>query len=322
MGLCAVKRTILVTGACGGLGRVTVRYLLDHGEQDVVGIDKRNWVLDLPRGLRFQRLDLRRGAAEDLLRTERPWGVVHLAFVSNQGIPRPQRHEVNVVATQRLLEGCARYGVSRVVVLSRATVYGARPENPSLITEEMPLKLAADYAELSDLVEFDHLCRSWLWEHRELGMTLLRPVHVVGPNIREGMFHRYFAREPVPRPLGFDPMVQLVHEDDVAQAITLALRSETRGIFNVVGPGQLPLSVLLREARRRSIPLPHPLVRAALRAAFACGLSSFPPEAVDFLLYACLADGSQIERQLGYRPSRTLRETVAAIVSQGPTIVA
>jgi UDP-glucose 4-epimerase len=317
-----VIRTIVVTGACGGLGRVTIRHLQAEGESDVLGIDKRNWVLDLPPGLRFQRLDLRRGAAEDLLRTERPWGVVHLAFVSNQGIPKPQRHEVNVVATQRLLEGCARYGVARVVVLSRATVYGARPENPSLISEDMPLKLAADYAELSDLVEFDHLCRSWMWEHRELAMTLLRPVHVVGPNIREGMLHRYLERQPVPRPLGFDPMIQLVHEDDVARAIVLALRGEARGIYNVVGPGQLPLSVLLREARRRSVTLPHPLLKGALRAAFAAGLSAFPPEAVDFLLYACLADGTRIQHDLGYAPARSLRDTVAAITSHSAPIVA
>lgn len=305
--------TILVTGACGGLGRVAIRHLLDSGLGTVLGIDKRNWVLDTPPGFRFARVDLRRGALEDLLRTERPWGLVHLAFVSNQGVPIEQRHEVNVQATQRLLDAAAKYGVQRIVVLSRAMVYGARPENPCLITEDMPLKLGAGYPELHDLVEFDHLCRSWMWEHRETTMAILRAAHVVGPNIREGMLHRLLQRRRVPVPMGFDPMVQLIHEDDVAAAIGLALGRGARGIFNLPGPGQLPLSALIRESGREALAVPHPALEAALGLAFSLRSSAFPPKAVDFLRFPCLVDGARATAELGYTPRRSLRETVAAI---------
>ena len=315
------RRTIVVTGVCGGLGRVLLRRLLREPEVDVVGVDKRNWVLDRPERFRFERADLRRSHAEDVIRTARPWGLVHLAFVSDQRISRGRRHDVNVVGTNKILDWARHHGAQRICALSRAAVYGARPDNPSLISEDMPLKLGASWTESADLVEYDHLCRSWMWEHRDVEMTVLRPVHLVGKNIREGLLHQLLARDPVPMALGFDPMIQLVHEDDVVEAITGALFGGARGIYNVPGPGQLPLSRLLDVLERRVLPVPHPLLSAADRLAFALGRSALSSEAIDFLRYSCLIDGRKIAEELGYRPAHGLRATIAAIPG-APSIVA
>ncbi len=307
------KRTVLITGVCGGVGRVLLRYLLEHTRHPIVGLDKRNWVLDRPDRFDFRRVDLRRGTAEDVIRTVKPWAVVHLAFVSDQSVGRDRRHEINVQGTQRILSWCLRYGVRKVVVLSRASVYGARPDNPSQITEDMPLRLGAAYSELNDLVEFDHLCRSWMWEHRGVEMVLLRPVNIVGPNIREGMLYRFLQGNPVLTALGFDPMMQLVHEEDVIQAIRLGLRPEARGIYNVVGAGALPLSALLRALGRRRVPVPHPLLRLADGMAFSVGLSKLPAHAIDFLRFGCVVDGQRIRDDLGYACAYDLHQTIAAV---------
>ena len=315
-------RTVVLTGVCGGLGRVVLRQLLEIEDLEVVGIDRRNWVLDRPPRFRFERVDLRRSQAEDVFRVARPWGIIHLAFVSDQGVSRAKRHEVNVVGTQKVLEWAARYDARRVVVLSRAAVYGARPDNPSLITEDMPLMLGASYTELSDLVEFDHMCRSWMWEHREVEMNLLRPVHLVGPNVREGMLYRYLVRDPVPTALGFNPLIQLIHEEDVALAIVMAIQASTRGIYNLPGPGQVPLSVLLHALGRRRVPVPHPALAAWDRLAFDLGLSKLPPHAIDFLKYPCLVDGEKIRRELGYAPRFDLGQTIRAIPTRTRSIVA
>ncbi len=307
------KQPVVITGVCGGVGRVLLRQLLAETKHPVVGLDKRNWVLDRPDRFDFRRVDLRRGGAEDVFRTVKPHAVVHLAFVSDQTVSRDRRHVINVQGTQRVLEWCLRYGVKKVVLLSRASVYGARPDNPSKISEDMPLKLGAAYAELSDLVEFDHLCRSWMWEHRKLEVVLLRPVHIVGPNIREGMLYRYLQGDPVLRALGFDPMMQLIHEEDVIQAIRLGLKRSARGIYNVAGAGELPLSAVLRALGRRAIPVPHPALALLDRAAFAVGLSKLPSHAVDFLRFGCVVDGSRIRDELGYEPRFDLRRTLDAI---------
>ena len=307
------KRPVLITGVCGGVGRVLLRHLLSKTRHPIVGLDRRNWVLDRPARFDFRQVDLRRGGAEDVIRTVKPWAVVHLAFVSDQTVSRDQRHEINVQGTQRVLSWCLRYGVRKVVVLSRAAVYGARPDNPSQISEDMPLKLGAAYSELSDLVEFDHLCRSWMWEHREVEVVLLRPVNIVGPNIREGMLYRFLQSDPVLTALGFDPMMQLVHEEDVIRAIGLALNPNARGIYNVPGPGALPLTALLRALGRRRLPVPHPLLLLASRLAFSTGRSKLPPHAVDFVRFGCVVDGQRIRSELGYESAHDLSRTIAGI---------
>jgi UDP-glucose 4-epimerase len=306
-------QTLIITGVCGGVGRVLLRHLLAHTDLNIIGIDKRNWVLDQPERFEFRRVDLRRGAAEDVFRTVRPWGLVHLAFVSDQRVPIAKRHEINVQGTQRVLDWCRKYETRKIVMLSRASVYGARPDNSTMMTEDMPLRLGAAYEELADLVEFDHLCRTWMWKHQEAELVLLRPVHIVGPNIREGMLYTYLQRDPVPTALGFDPMIQLVHETDVIGAIARALETSSRGIYNVTGPGALPLCELLRRLGRRRLPIPHPLLSITDRLAFSVGLSRLPPHAIDFVRFSCVVDGSRLRDELGYEPTMTLSETIAAI---------
>ena len=121
----------------------------------------------------------------------------------------------------------------------------------------------------------------------------------------------------LPRPitvLGFDPMIQLVHQDDVCRALALALRPGVRGVYNVGGPGEVPLSLILRELGRRPIPVPHLLVKGLLRRAYDLRLISFPPEQVDHLQYLCAVDGSRAERDLGYAPVHGLRDTIRSVL--------
>ena len=67
-----------------------------------------------------------------------------------------------------------------------------------------------------------------------------------------------FLRLPaIPTLLGFDPMVQVIHHDDVVTAIELALTPGVRGIFNVAGPEPVPLSRLIELTGRPAMPIPH-----------------------------------------------------------------
>ena len=61
----------------------------------------------------------------------------------------------------------------------------------------------------------------------------------------------------VPMVLGFDPLFQFLHEDDMVRAILLTLEKRPRGVYNVAGPQPLPLSRVVREAGRVPVPLPE-----------------------------------------------------------------
>jgi len=143
--------------------------------------------------------------------------------------------------------------------------------------------------------------------------VVLRPVHVVGPTLRNPASSYLRLARPV-TVLGFDPMVQLLHADDLCLAIALALRPGVRGVYNVAGPGEVPLSRVLRELGRRPVPVPHFLVRGLVRRLFEARLGHFPPEVVDHIQYLCAVDGSRAARDLGFVPRHTLRETIRSVL--------
>src|SRR5262245_65447538 len=89
------------------------------------------------------------------------------------------------------------------------------------------------------------MASSFFWKAREIETVILRPVHILG-----GVHNapsNYLRLPVIPTLLGFDPMVQIIHELDVAEAIVCALKPGVRGIFHVAGPGEVPRSVLVRE---------------------------------------------------------------------------
>ena len=143
---------------------------------------------------------------------------------------------------------------------------------------------------------------------------ILRPVHILGSVKNAPSNYLRLKRPPIL--LGFDPMVQLIHEDDVVEAIVCALRPGIRGIFNVTGPGELPLSAVLAELGKQSIPVPHPLAKPLFSALWGLGLTSFPVPELDFLRYVCMVDGKRADTELGFHPARTLKETIRAVVEE------
>ena len=175
-----------------------------------------------------------------------------------------EHHSFNVVGTTRLLDAVAKYGVKKVVVLSSANVYGPRPDNSNFLTEDAPLMAASRFSGVRDLIEVDMLAQGFFWRHPDIETVILRPVHIVGPTIQNAPSN--YLRLQYPWMLaGFDPMVQLIHEEDAARAMVEALRPGLRGVYNVVGPGEVPLSAVLRELGRTPIPVPHIRRPAAAR---------------------------------------------------------
>ena len=51
----------------------------------------------------------------------------------------------------------------------------------------------------------------------------------------------------VPTIMGFDPRLQLLHEDDSVEALAATVRNPVRGAVNVAGPGAMALSRAMRQ---------------------------------------------------------------------------
>jgi UDP-glucose 4-epimerase len=304
----AAEGAILITGIVGRLGKHLCRLL--HREHPVVGIDRREFP-DRPKDVVFHQVDIRRKKMRDLFRGGNIRAVVHLGIMHDPRASASEHHTWNVVAFGKLLEYMAQYGVPKLVVLSSANVYGPQPDNPQFLTEEAPLLGGQDFSEIRDLIEVDMLAQSFFWRHPDTETVILRPVHILG-NVRNAPSN--YLRLPVaPTLLGFDPMVQVIHQGDVVNAIQRALTPGVRGIFNVAGPEPLPLSRMLKMLGRATLPVPHAMARTLLKNLWRYRLSSFPAPELDHIKYVCMVDDRRARAQMGYAPRHSLRETVLGV---------
>jgi len=299
---------IVITGISGRLGRLLARRL--HLDHEVIGLDRRPMVRR-PKDIEVFRSDIRRKKCERLFRNRRIDVLVHLSIMHDFRRPQRDLHSWNVIGTQRLLEYSARHDVGKVVFLSTANVYGARPDNPQFLTEDSPLMAGERFSEMGSLVAADMLLATFFWKRPDIETVVLRPTHIVG-SVRNGP-SLYLSMPVIPTIMGFDPVMQLVHEDDVVEALALAATGSVRGVFNIAGRGELPLSALCRELGRRTLPLPFPVLKAIMKRAWTMGVTDMPVPELDFLRYPCLVDDRRAREELGYSPSRSLPDTLEMI---------
>jgi UDP-glucose 4-epimerase len=312
-----VEPGIVVTGICGRLGRRLCRTL--HRETRVIGIDRRAFP-DKPKDVEHWPVDLRRKKTQDVFRANQRstlgpssgiTAVVHLGVMHDPRASAAEHHSWNVAAFTKLLEYVAQYKIPKLIVLSSANVYGPQPDNPQFLSEEAPLLGGQGFAEIRDLIEVDMLAQSFFWKHPETETVVLRPVHILG-SVHNAPSN-YLRLNVVPTLLGFDPMIQVMHEDDVVHAIRLALRPGVKGIFNLAGPDPVALSHLVKLAGKPTLPIPHPLAKGMLKRLYELRLSSFPAPELDHLKYVCMVDDRRAREELGYSPRRSLEEAARAV---------
>lgn len=296
--------SVVVSGAAGRLGQLVVRRL--HRTDEVRSLDPREFERR-PRDVPHLQAELQSRRSRDLFRRGAARAVVHLGPHHLEPGGGREGFARAIEGFSRLLDYCDRYRVHKLVLLSSADVYGARAGNPQFLTEEAPL-LAADLSALRDV---DMMAQSFFWKRPDIETVILRPAHVAGAV--GGAMARYLRLDPVPRLLGYDPMLQLVHEEDVVAAIRLALAPGRRGVYNLAGPPPLPLTRILDHLGRGSVPVPHLLARPILGQLGRLGRADLHPAHVDYVRFVCMVDDSRARADLGYAPARDLDETLAAI---------
>lgn len=302
--------SVLVTGACGRLGKLLVRTL--HRKRPVETLDQRPFD-ERPGDVVHHPFDIRRSKTRDIFRDGHIEATVHLGTMHNPRAADSVRHKRNVVGFQKLLEYAAHYGVRKVVLLSSANVYGPSPDNPQFLREEAPLLGAQNFYAIRDLTEVDMVAQSFFWKHPEIETVILRPTNILG-RVRNAPSNYLRLNSPLTL-LGYDPMVQPVHERDVVQALDRALVPGKRGIYNLKGPGELPLSHALHLLGRRPRAVPSALARRAIQGLWRSRLGSFPSPEINYVRYQCMVDDSRARSELGYLPAHDMTQTLRAVLS-------
>ncbi len=305
------KRTLLVTGVSGYWGQRLVRQVEQNPRYDrILGIDYVDPLHPFER-CEFIPIDLLNPLLANLLLTEKVDAVCHLLFVPSR-IYREELFKLNVLGTMRLLSACVKAGVSKVVLKSSTLVYGAAPERPMYMPEDHALTEDASHQYVKDLVDIENFCAVFAKSHPEISAVILRFAGVLGPSVETSLTH-YLSRRLVPVAMGFDPLLQLIHEDDVVAAIGHALNTPgLRGAYNVAADGTLPLRRIVRLLGSLPLPLPSPALAASERLLGWVGVDF--PDRLDtpYLQFPCTADTGAMHARLGFHPERDLPGVVDA----------
>ena len=181
--------------------------------------------------------------------------LVHLAFVVLRGrMSEPGMADVNVRGSHRLLLAARDAGVKRIVHLSSAAVYG----------EGVNVTEAAPYAPLHGFLYGAHKAQlERLLEVQIPECVRLRPHVILGKNAQPLLLQllNLPLYPALPRPYS---RLQCVHENDVAQAVLLAIRHDVSGPFNLAADDSFSYCELIRRRHRFALPLPPALARAGL----------------------------------------------------------
>lgn len=320
---------VAVTGPTGEIGISTIEALEAHPEvTQIVGMARRPFD-PAERGWKktvYRQGDVLDRDAVDALVADADV-VVHLAFVIMG--TREESAKVNLAGTRNVFEATVAGGPRRLVYTSSVAAYGYHTDNPVPITEDVPTRGTPEHY----YSEQKAACEEALAETTagsSLEVYVLRPCIVAGPkapalaeampwNHLPGAVRRLMQAVPVLKPPMPDPgtPVQLVHHDDVASAIALAVTTTTAppGAYNIAGDGLLTFSDVGRALGARPIRVPH--VAAVITSEVLARLP-FVPSALEWLhagRASTVMDTSKAKNQLGWQPQHTAAETLAALAN-------
>lgn len=303
----------LVTGAAGFIASRTAEMLVRAGHT-VVGVDNMNDAYDvrmkehrlaslrrLP-GFEFRKLDISREADVDELRGEKFEAIINLA--ARAGVRASVEHprlfyETNLMGTLNLLELSRQTGISKFLLASTSSIYGANPRYPTAETESSSEPLQP-YAASKKAAEV--LAHSYHFLHG-IDVSIVRYFTVYGPAGRPDLAMFRFCQwisegRPVLVNGNGEQSRGFTYLDDIARGTIQALKPLGFEIINLGGHEVITINgliTLLEEIADK---------RADVRYG--------PPNQAD--MFRNWADVSKAGKLLGWEPQVGLREGVAKLV--------
>jgi UDP-glucose 4-epimerase len=305
---------VLVTGATTPLGRALIDQLVSSQDCGLVIAVGHEPKLDHPwhNGVLYRPVDLTRGRqVHDLICGDVVEHgvdtVVHMAQHRATHDGGRKVHAQNVTATRELMLRCMDHPtIRRFVYRSFAEVYALEHATSDLLDEDAAL-------------DFDPAAPQWLRDRIEADLTMcshfggslqiavLRCAEILAADSGSQLWD-YLSSRVCLRPLGFDPMLNVLSLEDAVAAIAAAARSAHTGVFNIPGADTLPLSRAIAETVRLDVPVPGPLMAPlyGLRK-WVAGFDFRYDLNLRRFHFGGVIDGVRARRLLGYVPSHPVQ---------------
>jgi UDP-glucose 4-epimerase len=283
--------TVAVTGAAGYLGSRLIRTLCADGRvEKVLGFDLRTpgfradkFVFDII-DLRDERLASRLTGVDVL---------VHLAFVMDPIEDQAEMRDVNVNGTQNVFACAAQSGVGKIIYTSSAVAYGAHPDNDVPLTEESPLRANLDFSYAAHKLEVEYIAREFRSDHPEICLTVFRPAIVFGAGV-DSAWSRFIEAPVLLAVKDHAPPFQFVHEDDVVDALALAVFGDLDGVYNLTPRGWLENDEAAGLIGRRPRELSERVAFALMDRLWARGLADAPSGMLHYVMHPWVMSGAKL----------------------------
>jgi UDP-glucose 4-epimerase len=310
-------RRVLITGVGSHLGTLLAERLeADPEFEYVAGLDTRRPRRQLER-VEWIEADIRDPEIVRLVPRLEVDTLVHEQIVRqpSRGMSGRSMHDINVIGTLQLLAACERARTLRtIVVRGSAGIYGAEPQAPQFFKEELARLFPLRTRFQRDVAEIENYFETFARRHEDVGCTMLRYQPAIGPSL-DTQISRYLSQPACPTYLGFDPRIQLVHEQDALDALVAAIRRPVRGAVNVAARGTIGLARMIRAAHRQRLPVAGPLFGPLTGAGRRLGLDAYSDDFRRLLRYGRGVDIGRLEHELGHRPRYTTAEAVESWVA-------
>ncbi|WP_313675477.1 NAD-dependent epimerase/dehydratase family protein [Mycolicibacterium sp.] len=303
--------TVAVTGPTGEIGISTVDALeRDPEVERIIGMARRPFD---PSAHGWTKTSYRQGDildrdAVDALVTDADV-VVHLAFIIFGS--RQESAHVNLEGTRNVFEAtveAARPG--RLVYASSVAAYGYHPDNPTPITEDVPTRGSREHYYSEQKAALERVLEE-VTADTDLEVYILRPCIVAGPkapaladampwSLVPGRLGAATRMLPIPDP---GTPFQLVHPDDVASAIALAVTtSAPQGAYNLAGDGTITVSDVVTTLGGRAMRVPHVAATAASAVVARLPFVPAPVEWLHSVRAPVVMDTARAKTALGWTP--------------------
>lgn len=306
---------VAITGVSRGLGaNLLSQVQCDPEVARVVAIDEE----PPPPELQGEKVVFERRSSaqswEDAFRAHGVQVAIH-AGLAEPLVDRAREEATNLGGTRRFLEACHASDAATVCFVSSAAAYGAHADNVDYLFEGAPLRATPAFPHAWDASRAELLCYEYAAKHAQVCLQIVRTAPVIGPTSR-GFWTRLLERPRYLAPWGYEPVLQLVHEDDATRAIWRLVKQQRVGVFNVAGDGYVTLTQVARLFGRRVVRIPVLLLRLLVWLAWRLGRSDVPPGFVDYLLHPWLINPTKMKADamfvFRYDTTRALLDWVEA----------
>jgi UDP-glucose 4-epimerase len=292
---------VLVTDAGASFGQALLPVLCRSDAVDTVtGVDIRRVDFEDSK-FRSVQLAIGDAAVSEVLQGHH--ALVHLAsHASFARTSSADAIDASVRPMHKLFQEAHAAGVHHLVHMSTAAVYGPAVH----ANEQSPLRPFAGFAyaeqqaHLERLLEIDfpHCVR-------------LRPHLIVGPHAH-GTVRRLLRQPFYPKLAQPAPLFQCVHEDDLANAVLLALNSEAHGAYNIATEESFTMQDAIRTRRGFSFGVSVATAASLVRFAARYLSHDVDPGWLERAGHTVLINCRRAITELGWRSRYTARQALAA----------